>query len=356
MKRTLAHGVTRISLCGAGTARSRALACLTLLALAASASAAPDWIDGKSRKYPRSRHLVGVGFGDDRAVAEDRARAAISRIFSTLVTARTDFVETERNVRKDGKSESSFSQSISENVQTASEAMLEGVDIVENWRDKKARRHYALAVLERVKGMTSLRERISEFDAQVGEWNKSMGEAEGRFNRVKAALKIKALLSARADLNAKLRVLDPGGRGQPLALNEAQVRSRIAKAISELEIIVDLRGRKSRMVETGIVKALTALGLEAKRGRASEEADIVVEGDVETHRLRMKDERWKWARSSVTVVLKDARSDRIFLQFDSSSRQASAEYAEAVRRSLKKLSADVARSTSRGISEYFENQ
>lgn len=327
-----------------------------MLAAAGPVLAAPDWIDGKSRAYPRDRYLIGVGFGDDRASAEDRARASISRIFSTLVTVQTNVFESEWNITTGGKTESTFSQRVSENVHTASEQLLEGVDIVENWRDKKQSRHYALAALERAKAMTALREKISEFDAQAGEWDKIMRETTARFPRVKAALKLKALLRARGDLNSQLRVLHPGGRGEPHTLNEAEVRPRIAAAVAALEIVVDCKGRKSRIVETGIVRALGALGLEARRGRGTESSDIIVTCDVESRRLKTVDERWRWARSSVTVSLRDGRSDKIFLQFDSSSRQASSDYKEAVRRSLKKLSLKAAQEVSAGISNYFENQ
>jgi hypothetical protein len=65
---------------------------------------------------------------------------------------------------------------------------------------------------------------------------------------------------------------------------------------------------------------------------------------------------WKWARSSVTVSLKDAATSKTFLQFEASERQASADYREAVRRSLAALGKKVSLQISDGITTYFENQ
>ncbi len=50
---------------------------LSISDLAHSASK-PDWIEGKSRKYPSEQYLTGVCYGDDRKAAEDSAFAAIA--------------------------------------------------------------------------------------------------------------------------------------------------------------------------------------------------------------------------------------------------------------------------------------
>ena len=41
--------------------------------------AKPAWIDGVSPDYPAGQYLTGVGQGDNRAVAEDQAYAALAR-------------------------------------------------------------------------------------------------------------------------------------------------------------------------------------------------------------------------------------------------------------------------------------
>ena len=47
----------------------------------------PDWIDGVSATYPPSQYLVGVGQAESGATAEDRAYAAVARIFKAEVSA-----------------------------------------------------------------------------------------------------------------------------------------------------------------------------------------------------------------------------------------------------------------------------
>lgn len=336
------------------------LLCLCLLTLCAAAgprNPRPDWTEGQSMEYPRERYIVGVGLADDRASAEDRARGEIARVFSSLVTVNTSLLESESN-EKNGKAEkSNFSQSVSQNVQTASKKLLEGVEVVENWQDEATRQHYALAVLERSKGIVMLTDKIKDFDKQAQEWKSQLEQSTERLPKVRAGMKLLAVLKARAELNSELRVLDAGGKGIPSLIDEAQVRPAAAKAISELEVYVDVTGGSGDQVETAVVKGLNSFGLQAANIKSSGVPDIIVEGKVSTKAMDSGDDkRWKWARSSATVSLKDGRTNKIFLRFDASDRQASSDFAEAERRTLAALAKKVSPQIDEAITRYFENQ
>jgi hypothetical protein len=330
--------------------------CLIGLAGQARAGSKPDWVEGPSAKYPRALYVVGVGLGDDRDSARDRARGEIARIFSSLVTVDTSLSETETNLKGTDGQSSNFSQTVSQNVRTASKKMLEGVEVVEEWKDEASKQHYALAVLERAKGRSALQERLADFDAQAQRWKAAMDAATEKLPRVKAAMKLLALLKARAEVNSELRVLDPEGKGQAGPLDEAALRPLAAKAVADLDVFVDASGSGAEAMETALVKSLNALGFEATAGSAPAATDILVESKVETKPVESADPRWKFARAAVTVSLKDSRTGKIFLRFDASDRQASADYNEAVRRALASLGRKVAPQVHDAVTDYFENQ
>ena len=71
---------------------------------------APGWVAGESARYPRETYLTGVGFGDSRATAEDRAYAAISRIFEAEVNQRTH--EWERYLQTEAGRETTIRRSV----------------------------------------------------------------------------------------------------------------------------------------------------------------------------------------------------------------------------------------------------
>lgn len=112
----------------------------------------------------------------------------------------------------------------------------------------------------------------------------------------------------------------------------------------------------AKHVVTGVVKGLNAFGIQAKAGSASEKADIVVEGEVETSPFQGNDARIKWARTTATISLRDGRTAKIFTQFNVTDKQGSGDYKEAVRRSQTELGKKVAAQINTEIASYFENQ
>lgn len=215
-----------------------------LCASAAKAGSRPDWIDGNSRSYPRERYLVGVGIGDDRATASDRARAEISKIFTTNVSVTTDLHESERTSKQGSKTDNSFSQAISQSLQTASKKVLEGVELADTWKDASTMQQYALAVLDRAKALAAVKDKIDDFDKQAQQWKSQMDASADKLGKVKAAMKLLALLRARAELSGEVRVLDESGKGVPSPFDEAAVRAEAAKNIAELDVIVDIKEAK----------------------------------------------------------------------------------------------------------------
>ena len=98
----------------------------------------------------------------------------------------------------------------------------------------------------------------------------------------------------------------------------------------------------AKQVMTGVVKGLSQFGMQAKAGLASEQADIIVEGEVETNPFAGNDARIKWARTTAAITLRDGRTAKIFTQFNVTDKQGSADYNEAVRRSQGEMSKKVA--------------
>ncbi|MFA5162719.1 MAG: LPP20 family lipoprotein [Elusimicrobiales bacterium] len=327
------------------------LSAVAAMCCAARAMDKPDWVDGQSLEYPRARYVTGVGSADDRASAEDRARAEIARVFSTSVTATSTISESES---KSSSAGASFSQQVGETVQTASKKMLEGAEIAEVWQDNQTKRYYALATLEKAKAAAIASAKLADLDAQIKTWRDSYEQAKDRPVKIKSALKLSALFGARADIVSELRVLDAA----PAAQDDAQFAAKVSQTISGITIAVSAKGENGKQVETGIIGALTGMGFAVRKpGGDSKDADIIAEADVSSETLAAADsDGWKWARGTATVALKDAATGKVFAQFEASERQASSAQEEAARRSLAAASRSAAEKTASAVKSYFENQ
>jgi len=321
---------------------------------AAFCAAHPAWIDGADPKYPQSQYMTGVGSADDQGTAKDRARAEISKIFSTRITVESNVSASEQTAQSDGRQTSSFSQSVSQNLQAASTKMLEGTVIAEAWQDPETKQWFALALLGRSDAVAAIREKIINFDDQASRLAPQLDDAD-KMTGVRAAMKISALLKAREPLASDLKVLDNTAGVTP-PFDIIALKNEISKIKASIDIAVSMSGEGSRQLASGIIKSLTRQGLAADEGAGK--PDINVSGEVKTERVydSAQQSKWQGARSSAVISVTETASGKTIAGFEASSRQWSANYNEAVRRSLLTLGDDTAEQIMDNLAEYFVNQ
>ena len=93
----------------------------------------PDWIDGVSAAYPSAQYLVGVGQADNRAAAEDRAYAAVARIFKAEVNAQAKDWESYLVIEQRGQSSDERRLTLDNLTRVSTDKVLENVQIVDRW-------------------------------------------------------------------------------------------------------------------------------------------------------------------------------------------------------------------------------
>lgn len=321
---------------------------------ASSGGQRPAWVEGDSAKFPRSQFVTGVGSGDDEESAADRARGEISRVFSSAVDANTSVDEIESSVDTDGRKTITFSQQVAQSVRTASKKMLEGVEIVERWKDGASARYYALAALSKGKAMAAVEEKTRALDADASQWKARLDAATDRFDKAKAGAKLSALLKGRLDLENDRRVL--GGGALASTVDASSARAAATRALEALDVVVIATGDHADDLETGIVTGLVASGLTGKRGNAGDKGDLIVESRSASQPVEGTDKAWKWSRANATVTLKDGRDDKAFSRFEVSERAASGDAGEARRRASAALAKSAAEKTTAAITAYFQNQ
>ena len=316
----------------------------------ASSGPRPAWVEGESPRWPRAAYILGVGSADDEAAAADRARGEISRVFMAAVSVDTTVDESETTRREGGRESTGMSLLVAQTVKTSSNKALEGSEIVERWKDP-AGRHYALAALAKDKALRAVDERTREVDADSVRWRDRFAAAADKLDRAKAAARLLALAKARTGLDADRRVLSGGTF--PDASPAVLARDAAVAALAALDVVVVSSGDGADAVETGVVKGLVASGLTAKRGDAGTPGDLIVETSSALAPVEGGDPRWKWARATATVALKDARDGKQFARFEASDRQAAADPGEARRRVLASLAQKTAAQTASALAAYF---
>ncbi len=316
----------------------------------------PDWVNGSDAKYPNSFYLTGVGTGGSQASAGNSARAEIAKIISSRVTVNDIVSEAEGTQMKNGRSKNTFSQSVSQAVQVASQKVLRGVRIVKYWENPVTKNYYAFAVMDRQKASLGLNDKISRIDKELKTWDDELSGSKEKFGRARAAMKVLALLKARDHLAQELEVVSAMGQVPPFPIDESKAKFMISRALSALVVSVHITGENARSIETGVVQGLNGLGLSAAIDSSVQAPDIVIDGRVSAEKLTTLPPPWKWGKSWATISIENARSKEIFSQFNAESRQASSiSHSDAVSRSETALSNKISRKIHDAIASYFEN-
>ncbi len=316
----------------------------------------PAWVNGSDDHYPNSFYLTGVGAGGSQAAAGNSARAEIAKVISSHVTVQDRVSESQGMQVKNGRSKDTFSQSVSQAVEVASQEVLQGVRIVNYWENPVTKNYYAFAVMDRQKASIGLNDKISRIDQELKDWDEHLKTSKEKFKRARAAMKVLALLKAREHLAQELQVISATGQVPSAPINESQAKFMVAKALSALIVSVHVLGENAGATETGVVQGLNGLGISAVVDYSTQTPDILIKGQVSSEKLTQLPPPWKWGKSQATISIENARSKKIFSQFAAEDREASSiSHSDAVSRSETALGKKVAQKIHDAIASYFEN-
>ncbi len=303
---------------------------ILLMAACAAARAAerkPDWIDRESGRWPREMYVTGVGSADERAVAEDRARADLARVFTSHVSSALNATASEDDVRTDRGAAHTERITVVDETRSTTDKVLEGVEIAEVWLDPASRQTYALAVLDRQQAAARIEAKLDEMAQTAKPLRARLGAAD-KVLGLNAALRLLRLERDRRAVENELQIVLPSRGRKPSTEDGAR------ELLSHVSVRVTVAGDEQDVVRGGLAKALGTVGLSLA---ATAEPDLVGEASVVRESLGLRD-GWYWSRASVAVVLKDAASSRTLLQLTETARDASRAEGESDRRVLGKVS------------------
>lgn len=312
-----------------------------VLALAPSAWAAPpDWVGGRSKKFPEGFYFTGVGRGDNGRAAEDAAYAAVAKIFSVNVQQQTRDLDRLMEVQAKGKSETARRLEIEQLTRTSTDRVLEGVEIAERWEDPATKVHFALAALDRQQAEARLSEKTRLLDREVAEDLSAARDEKGeKLARLRAYRRAASALASRAALSSDLQIVSI----KPLALDppisSAVLASEMEKFISSsLAIRVEVGGPQGEMLAKAVAEALNRQGLPVSQGK---EADLLIRGEAAVWDADIPDPKIKFARWCADFQLIDMKNDAVYASIARSGREGHLSASEARNRALRAMQPEV---------------
>ncbi|MBI3611119.1 MAG: LPP20 family lipoprotein [Nitrospirae bacterium] len=324
------------------------------------AASPPDWVNGSSKKYPAAMYLTGVGYADTRQAAEDRAYAAISKIFAAEINSKTQ--EWEKYLQSDakGRTEDSRQINIEQATEVSTKKVLENVTIAETWLDESKAVYYALAVMDRQHAASALRDRITSLDLKVEELLKQTRQSENKLQTVRALHSAVENLLLRDAYNTELRVVNPTGRGSEAVVSLAVISQDLRQFLAKnFKIMVEVDGPHNDRIRAAIVEGLNRQGLPvASAGVAAPDLhpDLVVKGAVTFESVEMPasgPQPTHFVRWSAAFDLTDEASRQVIGSVARRGREGHLTASEAEARALRTAEQEVADEVGRQIAEFI---
>ncbi len=324
---------------------------LTIMRNPAFAELKPDWVDGVSPRYPASSYMTGVGFGDDRQASENSAYGALSRIFRSeivsVIEEKEVFLQKERS-QKDTEVDRSID--IQSQTAVSSQMVLEQVQIVDHWVDSKTKVHYALAVINRGKVGSSLRQKMLEANLDAKTWEGRSKTAKNKLMEVRALRKA-VLASKRADeYEGNLRVIDSGKIGLSDRMGTTtQLQDQLDTLLSEyFQVSVEVSGPHQQVIQSVLLEGLSQKGL-----ISGPDAKLLVRANVQFREAGPKTPPWFYVRWMTQVTLINKEVGQVIGSFNRSGKEGQLSEEDAEEKALTALTQELNRTVGDHVSRFI---
>jgi LPP20 lipoprotein len=320
----------------------------------------PDWVDGASAAYPSGQYLVGVGQADSLATAEDRAYAAVARIFKAEVSAQAKDWESYLLIEQRGHSSAERRLTLDNVTRVSTDKVLENVRIVDRWGDVRKGLHYALAGMHRPQAETSFMERITELDRSISDDVDEAQRPSDKLAKVKALRRAARNLVLREAYNADLRVIRPSGQGTAAAYRVSELTHELEEFLAtNLVLAVVVTGDQAEPVQRALTEGLLKEGLQVTSrplggdrsvggDSSGPSPELLVRGIVRVWPIDVRDPQFKFVRWCSDLEVVDLTSHRVVGALSKGGKEGHLSEREATARVVRvmqqEFSVDVAKS------------
>ena len=320
----------------------------------------PDWVTGlKTAGYPDERFLIGIGQADSRPVAEERAYAAVSRIFKAEVISQSQDWESYLSLEKKGDVQAERKLVVDTMTKVSTDKLLENVKIAETWQDAKTGLYSALAVMDRGVARMLLSSRIAELDEAIAHDVKEARAATDKLMRIRGLRRAIRTHIVRDTYNSDLRVVS-GGRGVPSEYTVPGLTRELEKFLQEsLILTVEVHGDQADAVRQAIMEGLAREGLPVTATNsqpASGEfghADLLIRGEARLWPIEVPDPNFRYVRWCADFVVLSQGDQGIVGSVARSGREGHLNYPEASNRALKSLQQEVSSALAKSLAEHI---
>jgi len=277
----------------------------------------PDWVLAPYTAYPLDQYLVGMGEGQSRDQADKRAYAAVARIFSARVQAKSLDRESYSLKETNELSTTQRKLNIDHMTQVTTQKLLENVKVLESWYRKTDQQFFVLAGLDRQQAEKVMLERLRDLDLKIEGFVTQGRTHPQKIQRIRGYKQALTLLHQRTEVTKDLRVIRASGEGVPSPYPTHQLQSELMDFVANHVVIsLAIDGESQKELERAIWEGLTREGLlasarEPEPSMAEIQADLSISGTGRLWTVELPDPLFHYVRWCGDIQIRETDSDRL---------------------------------------------
>ncbi len=330
----------------------------------------PSWINGNSQEFTDTRYLLGMGEGDSRELAKQRAYAEIARIFSATVTAQFQDREIYSQLDTDDGGTTNRQLMLDHLTLVSTEKVLENVHVLDSWYQPENVQFFALAGLDRQKAERKLLERLAVYDMAI-DINVKHGRAQGEvITRLRGYKRAIRDLHLRRLINEDLRIVRLTGEGvSTLYVVEDIQRELEAYLLKDVRIDLKITGDQHAQVRQAVWEGLNREGFvtldhgtktlrttEANSSEGSMSPDFLITGTTRLDDLKLFDPLFKYVRWCSDLQIIESHGHRVIGVVSRSGREGHITQQEARVRASQAMQAVVSTEIAQSFVRYIYDE
>jgi len=240
----------------------------------ASRENAPGWVrGGKPPGISKTRFMYASSCAPTPDLADDKARAELSKQFSVTITQQFGTRQTYSQYTGAGPLES---VQVKSNTRTATTARLEGVEIRERHHGEKT--FCSLAVLDKHAALSLWLKQLDATDEQMARALDVAGSTEDLVLAAMKRARLASLAFRRNELSAQITVLGASPADSDSALSPQDAMTQYRDAVAALTVLIDTDGPYADRVAGKLAEGLSKCNIPTVR---SGTAALVVKSHLE---------------------------------------------------------------------------
>jgi hypothetical protein len=281
-----------------------AAAGISLAGCASTREGPPDWVAGKSAKYPDSQYLVGRGQSASAEDARDRARADLAKTLEVAVSAKSSDVV---SYSADSSGAAKVDSQVERSLKTSTDQVVRGIQIGEAWQDPKTKTSYALAVLPRAQAAAGLRREIDRLDTETRGYVDQARGSQDLLAQISSASHALDAQRERDGYQRTLQVVDITGRGVEPEITSGKLAADLGALMKRVRMKPQAASGSPEGMERMLSAALSSAGFVPDAGA---DAPYVLVGSLQLDDLGQVN-GWYWMRGTLEVQLSESAGGKV---------------------------------------------